>query len=98
MPRIARGKGFLMVSGVAADPLVIPRRRRFRGAARRAREAKLAGAAASPGLTMPTHAEKRVLPYTPEQLFDLVADIERYPEFLPWCVGRAHPEREGNVV
>lgn len=26
------------------------------------------------------------LPYAPEQLFDLVADIEKYPEFLPWCV------------
>jgi len=31
--------------------------------------------------------KERVLPYTPEQLFSLVADIERYPEFLPWCVG-----------
>jgi len=36
---------------------------------------------------MPTHAEKRVLRYTPDQLFDLVADVQRYPEFLPWCVG-----------
>src|ERR1700692_2521559 len=36
---------------------------------------------------MPTHAEQRILPYTPEQLFALVADVERYPEFLPWCVG-----------
>lgn len=36
---------------------------------------------------MPTHAEQRVLPYSQTQLFDLVADIERYPEFLPWCVG-----------
>jgi coenzyme Q-binding protein COQ10 len=36
---------------------------------------------------MPTHAEKKVLPYTPEQLFDMVADVRRYPEFLPWCVG-----------
>lgn len=35
---------------------------------------------------MPTHAEKRVLRYTPEQMFDLVADVRRYPEFLPWCV------------
>ena len=35
---------------------------------------------------MPTHAEKRVLPYKPEQMYDLVADIERYPEFLPWCL------------
>jgi coenzyme Q-binding protein COQ10 len=31
------------------------------------------------------HAEKRLLPYTPEQLFDLVRDVEKYPEFLPWC-------------
>jgi coenzyme Q-binding protein COQ10 len=30
---------------------------------------------------MPTHAEKRLLPYAPEQLFDLVAQVERYPEF-----------------
>lgn len=35
---------------------------------------------------MPTHAEKRVLPHSSEQLFNLVADIERYPEFLPWCL------------
>jgi len=35
---------------------------------------------------VPTHAERRVLPYTPEQLYDLVADVGRYPEFLPWCV------------
>ncbi len=35
---------------------------------------------------MPRHAEQRLLPHTPEQLFDLVADVERYPEFLPWCV------------
>ena len=34
---------------------------------------------------MPTHAEKRTLPYTPEQMFQLVADVGRYPEFLPWC-------------
>jgi len=36
---------------------------------------------------MPRHAEQRVLPYTPDQMFDLVADVARYPEFLPWCVG-----------
>ncbi|MCO6415539.1 type II toxin-antitoxin system RatA family toxin [Siccirubricoccus sp. KC 17139] len=36
---------------------------------------------------MPTHAERKVLRYTPEQLFDMVADVRRYPEFLPWCVG-----------
>ena len=36
---------------------------------------------------MPTHAERHLVPYRPEQLFDLVADVGRYPEFLPWCVG-----------
>lgn len=33
---------------------------------------------------MPRHSEVRHLPYSPEQLFELVADIERYDEFLPW--------------
>ncbi len=33
---------------------------------------------------MPKHSETRRLPYTPEQMFDLVADVQRYPEFLPW--------------
>jgi len=47
---------------------------------------------------MPEHSERRILPYTSEQLFDLVADIERYPEFLPWCVGTRILKREENVV
>ena len=47
---------------------------------------------------MPTHAERRVLPYTPEQLFDIVADIERYPDFLPWCVAARVRSREGNLI
>lgn len=33
---------------------------------------------------MPRHSETRTLPYSPEQLFDLVADVRRYQEFLPW--------------
>lgn len=33
---------------------------------------------------MPRHSETRHLPYTPEQMFDLVADVQRYEEFLPW--------------
>jgi coenzyme Q-binding protein COQ10 len=47
---------------------------------------------------MPRHAEQRLLPYTPEQLFGLVADIERYPEFLPWCVGARIRERRPDLV
>ena len=34
---------------------------------------------------MPTHSETRFLPYTPEQMYTLVADVPSYPEFLPWC-------------
>lgn len=34
---------------------------------------------------MPTHSEARSLPYTSQQIYDLVADVARYPEFLPWC-------------
>jgi coenzyme Q-binding protein COQ10 len=34
---------------------------------------------------MPKHEETRLLPYRPEQMFALVADVARYPEFLPWC-------------
>ena len=35
---------------------------------------------------MPRHSETKYLPYSPEQLFDLVADVGRYDEFLPWVV------------
>lgn len=33
---------------------------------------------------MPTHREVKILPYTAQQMYDLVADVARYPEFLPW--------------
>ncbi len=46
---------------------------------------------------MPTHAEQRALPYAPEQVFDLVAAVERYPEFLPWCMATRIKRREGDV-
>ncbi|PCJ74159.1 MAG: ubiquinone-binding protein [Rhodobacteraceae bacterium] len=34
---------------------------------------------------MPTHAEKRIMPHTAEQMYNLIADIGSYPQFLPWC-------------
>ena len=34
---------------------------------------------------MPRHLEKRRLPFTPEQMFSVVLDVDAYPEFLPWC-------------
>ena len=35
---------------------------------------------------MPKHHEIKQLPYSPDQLFQLVIDIDKYPDFLPWCV------------
>lgn len=34
---------------------------------------------------MPQHSETRLLPYTAQQMYDLVADVNAYPAFLPWC-------------
>ncbi len=34
---------------------------------------------------MPTHSETKMLPYTARQMYDLVADVAKYPKFLPWC-------------
>ncbi|KIC11290.1 cyclase [Leisingera sp. ANG-M1] len=34
---------------------------------------------------MPTHSETRQLPYSAQQMYDLVADVAQYPKFLPWC-------------
>ena len=47
---------------------------------------------------MPTHAEERRLPFTQQQLFELVADVERYPEFLPWCTACRVTKREGQLI
>jgi coenzyme Q-binding protein COQ10 len=35
---------------------------------------------------MPSFADRQIVPYRTDQLFDLVADVGKYPEFLPWCV------------
>lgn len=46
---------------------------------------------------MPRHQETRALPYSPEQMFDLVADVGRYAEFLPWVTAvrvRSNSETE----
>ncbi len=47
---------------------------------------------------MPRHTETRTLPFSPEQLYELVSDIERYPEFLPWCLGARVLEHKENVI
>jgi coenzyme Q-binding protein COQ10 len=35
---------------------------------------------------MTIHAEKRLVSHTPEQLYALVLDVQKYPQFLPWCL------------
>ncbi|TVQ55654.1 MAG: type II toxin-antitoxin system RatA family toxin [Rhodobacteraceae bacterium] len=53
---------------------------------------------------MPTHAEKRLMPYSAEEMYTLIADIEAYREFLPWCqAARVRkrtplPDDEGEIV
>lgn len=48
---------------------------------------------------MPRHSETRVLPHTPEQLFDLVADVGSYQEFLPWVAAtRVRSDSETEMV
>lgn len=46
---------------------------------------------------VPIHAVNRVFSYTPEQVFDLVADVERYPEFLPWWIAARIEKSDGDV-
>ena len=47
---------------------------------------------------MTVHSEQRVIPFCPDQLFDLVADVRRYPEFLPWCVGARIRSSSGALI
>lgn len=48
-------------------------------------------------LIMPSHQETQHLPYTTRQIFDLVADVARYPEFIPWCVGARVYDKADNA-
>ena len=51
---------------------------------------------------MPTHSETRKLPYTAQQMYDLVADVGSYPKFLPWCaaarIRKVTPEGDHEVM
>ncbi len=35
---------------------------------------------------MASHSETQVLPFSAQQMFDMVIDVGKYPDFLPWCV------------
>ena len=45
---------------------------------------------------MTSYTEKKLVPYSPAQLFALVADVAKYPSFLPWCVGARIRSHIGN--
>lgn len=50
---------------------------------------------------MPQFETRRTVPQSPDQMFALVADVEKYPEFLPLCEGlsvRSRKERDGKVL
>jgi coenzyme Q-binding protein COQ10 len=47
---------------------------------------------------MTSYKEKVSVPYTPPQMYDLVADVEHYPEFLPWCIGARILRRDNNIL
>ncbi len=47
---------------------------------------------------MPRHSEKRYLSHSQENLYSLVADIEKYPEFLPWCKALKIISQNGNLI
>src|ERR1044071_5176537 len=49
-------------------------------------------------MSIKTPNETPLLPYTPEQMFDLVADVSRYPEFLPWCMGARIREQTADMI
>ncbi len=44
------------------------------------------------------HLEQKLLPYTPEQMFALVADVGSYKEFVPWCIASRINKRESEDV
>ena len=47
---------------------------------------------------MPTHSERRFLPYAPDRLYELVAEVEDYPAFLPWCIALRVVDRSDSAL
>jgi ribosome-associated toxin RatA of RatAB toxin-antitoxin module len=47
---------------------------------------------------LPTVQRSARVPYTTEQMFDLVNDVERYPEFLHWCRGARVDLVQGSTI
>lgn len=47
---------------------------------------------------MATYTHRAHLKYTPDQLFDLVADVEKYPEFIPWMIATRVRRRTDQAI
>lgn len=47
---------------------------------------------------MTTHRDIQFSPYSPRQIYDLVADVQKYPQFLPWCRAARIVKRESDTV
>lgn len=47
---------------------------------------------------MTAHSERRRVPYSPQQMFDLVADVGSYPEFIPWISGARIRKKSGGAA
>ena len=48
---------------------------------------------------MPVVKQTRIVPFLPEQMFDLVVDVANYPDFLPWCVAsRVREKSDTHIV
>lgn len=47
---------------------------------------------------MPTYTDIKKMPYSAKQMFDLVADVEAYPDFLPWIAKAIISKSEGRVL
>ena len=47
---------------------------------------------------MTVYKERQILPFTQQQMFDLVAGVDRYPDFLPWCLAARILRRENNIL
>ena len=44
------------------------------------------------------HIEQKTVPYTQAQMFDLVAQVDKYKEFAPWCTASRITKWEGEDV
>ena len=47
---------------------------------------------------MKKHYEKRFVDHSPKQMFDLVSNVKKYPDFLPWCLGSRILHNDGDVL